>query len=37
MEDLNLKTAELNKAQDKCNLLIQEYNDKLAKLKAVML
>jgi hypothetical protein len=36
LEDLNLKTNELNKAQGECDLLIQEYNDKLAKLKAVM-
>lgn len=37
LEDLNLKTNALNKSQEKCDLLIQEYNDKLDKLKAVML
>ena len=35
-EAINVKTLELNKAQIECDKLIQEYNEKLAKLKAVM-
>lgn len=35
-EEINVKTLELNKAQAECDKLIQEYNEKLAKLKAVM-
>lgn len=35
-KEINVKTLELNKAQAECDKLIQEYSEKLAKLKAVM-